>query len=103
MDPAARNVTADNACELVVEPVPVVADAELTVELDPLEVLFQNEVGNASNGVGSVSGGRTSRYDFNTLKRGGRDRRDVNGAVSVARCAAATIDQHQSAVCPNAA
>src|SRR5690606_18921004 len=100
---AVGEIGADDTGNLIFETVAFVANAELSVELDALEVLLQDEVGNAGDGVGTVSGRGTARNDFNALKRSRGDSRHVHRAVGVARRAATSVDQHQGTVSTNAA
>src|SRR5207344_2436492 len=92
---AVREVGPHDARELVLEPVTFLGDADAAVELDALEVLLEDEVGDAGDRVGTVSRRGTARDDLDALDRGGRDRGDVGHARSVRRGRTAAVDEDE--------
>ncbi len=96
-------VRAHDAGDLVFEAVAGMRDRRLTVELEALEVLLQDEVGHAGDGVRAIGRRGTARDDLDALDGGRRDGVDVDDARGVARRGATAIEQHEVAVGTEAA
>jgi hypothetical protein len=82
--------------------------AELTIELDALEVLLHYEVDDASRGVGAINGGGTAGHDIDALDHCRRNlvqvgRRIRVFGVRIAGAQAPAVDQHQRSLWPEAA
>ena len=67
-------------------------------ELDALEVVLEDEVQRARDGVRAINGRGAAGDDVDPLQEGGRDARDVDDAVDVVGGDALAVDQDQVAV-----
>jgi hypothetical protein len=86
--------------------VPVLAD--LVVDLEPLEVLLQDEVDDARDRIGAVHGGRPAGHDIHAFEQHRRDlvevgRRLLDRRVGRADAESTAVHQHERAVRAEAA
>nr|WP_246120838.1 hypothetical protein [Luteimonas granuli] len=80
--------------------IPARGDAVIGAGLQALEILAQDEVDHATDGIGTVDGGRTVLEDLHPFDQCHRDGVDVDRAIGVGDGAdpALAVDQHQRAV-----
>ena len=91
--------TPNKADARVSAPAPFCIAARLNVEVETLEVLFQDEVDDAGDGVGAVHRRRATRDDLDALDRRSRDRVHVDGHRRVDRHGSIAVEQHEISVC----
>ena len=71
---------------------------ELGANLDPLEIVSQDEVHDSANGIRTVNGGCTAGHNFYTLYEGGWNIVDIGSLAGIKKCVTAAVDQHQAAL-----
>ena len=80
-----------------------VGDAGLRVNVEAFEVVLQNEVHDAGDGVGAVDGRRAARDDLDALDHRFREQVDVDSAEPIRRHHPAAVEQHERALRAQAA
>jgi hypothetical protein len=80
----------------------MVCNGVVGVELRTLEVVIENEVYNAGDGVGAVNGRCAAGYDVYAFEQGQRDRRHVEQAIRIERHHALAVNQWKRAWCREA-
>jgi hypothetical protein len=90
--------TLDHAVVLV-----VLGEAVLPIDLDAFEVLLENEIDDAGDGIGAIGGGRATRHHIDPLDQRHRYLVDIGrdiliGGAGVTGTEPAPVDQHERAL-----
>src|SRR4029079_11282503 len=81
----------------------MVGDGDAAISLDTREVLLQDEVDDARDGVRTVNGRGTAGHHVDAVDQRGRDRVGVDDRVDVIGDVATAVDEHEGALRAEAA